>query len=67
MNPNLLEMLISEERTLHDDTATSESYNEVYRIDGMLDMTCLFELPKKDRPRRSYRHTLRAAPRARFA
>jgi polyphosphate kinase len=45
MNPAVLKMLVSEEE-LHYDTKPSEtSYNEVYEINGPLDMTCLFELP----------------------
>ncbi|MEX0613567.1 MAG: polyphosphate kinase 1, partial [Pirellulales bacterium] len=43
MNPAVLKMLIGEEE-LHDDAKSENGYNEVYEIDGPLDMTCLHEL-----------------------
>jgi polyphosphate kinase len=43
MNPAVLKMLVTEEE-LHADTKMEDAYNEVYEIDGPLDMTCLFEL-----------------------
>jgi polyphosphate kinase len=53
MNPAVLKMLIGEEELYYDTksaTGLSEAgykeagYNEVYEIDGPLDMTCLYEL-----------------------
>jgi polyphosphate kinase len=49
MNPALLKMLVNEEELHHDTKAAAgpadAGYNEVYEINGPLDMTCLFELP----------------------
>jgi polyphosphate kinase len=50
MNPALLKMLVTEEEIHHDTKlapiagTTDLSYNEVYEINGPLDMTCLNEL-----------------------
>jgi len=44
MNPAVRNMLVGEEE-LHSNTKPAdEGYNEVYEINGPLDMTCLFEL-----------------------
>lgn len=47
MNPELLEMLVGEEGLHRGTTGSDDSYNEVYTIDGMLDMACLYELISK--------------------
>ncbi len=50
MNPALLKMLVSDEEIHHDTrltstgTAADGSYDEVFEINGPLDMTCLYEL-----------------------
>src|SRR3954471_15425174 len=48
MNPALLKMLVTEEEIRYDPKAAAvdgaAAYNEVYEIDGPLDMTCLHEL-----------------------
>ena len=44
LNAELLEMLVSEEEIKCSSAGTVDGYNEVYAIDGMLDMTSLFEL-----------------------
>jgi len=46
INPAMLRMLISEEE-LHHDTDAEQGYDEVYEIDGPLDMTCLHELVQR--------------------
>jgi polyphosphate kinase len=44
MNPALLKMLIREEELHFDIKSAEDGYNEVYEVDGPLDMTCLHEL-----------------------
>lgn len=46
INPAMLKMLISEEE-LHHDMNVEQGYDEVYEIDGPLDMTCLHELVQR--------------------
>jgi polyphosphate kinase len=51
MGRDLLDMLVGEEQLQENFLVEGESYSEVYRIDGMLDMTALNELtrvPGKD-------------------
>jgi polyphosphate kinase len=51
MNPALLEMLVSEEGIHSPTKSTTDEYNEVFPIQGPLDMTGLFELVNLvDRP-----------------
>ncbi|MEX2171244.1 MAG: polyphosphate kinase 1 [Pirellulales bacterium] len=47
MNPELLEMLVGEEGLRRGTAGSSDTYSEVYTIDGMLDMACLHELIQK--------------------
>ena len=44
INPDLLSMLVLEEQIHTGGPADANGYNEVYRINAMLDMTSLFEL-----------------------
>jgi len=44
MNRDLLGMIIEEERLHHKFDVDGESYSEIYRVRGMLDMTSLMEL-----------------------
>ncbi len=44
MNPTVLKMLVTEEELHYDTKPTDDAYNEVYEINGPLDMTCLHEL-----------------------
>jgi polyphosphate kinase len=44
MNPALLKMLVTDEELHYDTKSSEEGYNEVYEINGPLDLTCLFEL-----------------------
>ena len=46
MNPDLLHMLISQEGIVEQAPSPSSDYGEVYHIDGLLDMTSLFELSR---------------------
>jgi polyphosphate kinase len=43
MNPAVLKMLVTG-ADLHADTKSEDGYNEVYEIEGPLDMTCLHEM-----------------------
>jgi polyphosphate kinase len=44
MNPALLKMLVTDEELHYDTKSSDEGYNEVYEVNGPLDLTCLFEL-----------------------
>ena len=44
MAPELLSMIVSEEGVLEQFDVNGEPYNEVYHIDGMLDLTSLWEI-----------------------
>ncbi|HYO25632.1 MAG TPA: polyphosphate kinase 1, partial [Lacipirellulaceae bacterium] len=51
MGRDLLDMLVGEEQLQENFSVGSEQYSEVYRVDGMIDMTALWELvrvPGKD-------------------
>ena len=45
MNDDLLSMLVGQEGVRRDTADAADSYSEIYAIDGLLDMTSLFELP----------------------
>ncbi|QDU57820.1 polyphosphate kinase 1 [Aeoliella mucimassa] len=47
LHRSLRDRIIGEEAIHHGDPGTSRGYDEVYSIDGMLDMTGLFELAKQ--------------------
>jgi polyphosphate kinase len=46
MGRDLLDMLVGEEQLQENFSVGGEQYSEVYRIDGMLDMTALWELTR---------------------
>lgn len=57
INPQLLDVLVKEESLHTRGSSQAKEYSEVYHVDGMLDMTSLFELTKlkgfddlRDRP-----------------
>lgn len=47
LSRKLRDMIVSEENIYDGDDNESRGYDEVYSIDGMLDLTCLFELTKQ--------------------
>jgi polyphosphate kinase len=47
MNPAVLKMLVTEEELHYDTKAADDAYNEVYEVNGPLDMTCLHDLAQQ--------------------